>query len=116
MQVIWHPNIIIFASYHGMRKLMLFFQVIGIGTLLRQFHPSHVNKYVQVTIRRPSWSAVPVNFIEQKVYILIYHVQYMGQYVRTIAETAFGTGYGPHKESPDQASEVLTFTPNNFFR
>lgn len=40
----------------------------------------------------------------------------MGQYVRTIAETAFGTGYGPHKESPDQASEVLTFTPNNFFR
>ncbi|XP_073099938.1 uncharacterized protein [Elaeis guineensis] len=53
--------------------------VIGIGTFLRQFHPSHMNQYVQ----------------------------YMGQYVRTIAETAFGTVSGPHKGSPDPASEVL---------
>ncbi|XP_038989375.1 WASH complex subunit 5-like isoform X3 [Phoenix dactylifera] len=52
--------------------------VIGIGTFLRQFHPSHMNQYVQ----------------------------YMGQYIRTIAETAFGTVSGPHKGSPDPA-EVL---------
>lgn len=53
--------------------------VIGIGTFLRQFHPFHMNQYVQ----------------------------YMGQYVRTITETAFGTVCEPHKVSPDPESEVL---------
>ncbi|XP_077250204.1 uncharacterized protein LOC143889756 isoform X2 [Tasmannia lanceolata] len=52
--------------------------VIGLGTFLRQFHPTYMTLYVQ----------------------------YMGQYIRTMAETAFGTLYEPHKGSADPTTEV----------
>ncbi|URE07950.1 Hereditary spastic paraplegia protein strumpellin [Musa troglodytarum] len=52
---------------------------IGLGTFLKQFHPSHMTQYVQ----------------------------YMGQYVRITAEIAYGGVYDPHILSADLALEVL---------
>ncbi|CAD5171322.1 unnamed protein product [Musa acuminata subsp. malaccensis] len=52
---------------------------IGLGTFLKQFHPSHMTQYVQ----------------------------YMGQYVRITAEIAYGGVYDPQILSGDPASEVL---------
>ncbi|XP_074579447.1 uncharacterized protein LOC141835939 isoform X2 [Curcuma longa] len=52
--------------------------VIGLGTFLKQFHPSHMTQYIQ----------------------------YMGQYVRITAELAYGV-YDPQILPDDPASEVL---------
>ncbi|KAG6516241.1 hypothetical protein ZIOFF_026694 [Zingiber officinale] len=52
--------------------------VIGLGTFLKQFHPSHATQYIQ----------------------------YMGQYVRITAELAYGV-YDPQILLDDPASEVL---------
>ncbi|XP_058102859.1 uncharacterized protein LOC131246600 isoform X3 [Magnolia sinica] len=63
------------------KKVVLDFSpvLIGVGTFLRQFDPTYMTQYVQ----------------------------YMGQYIRTTAEAAFGTSYEPVKGSADASSEVL---------
>ncbi|WOL12606.1 WASH complex subunit strumpellin [Canna indica] len=53
--------------------------VIGLGTFLKQFDPSHLTQYIQ----------------------------YMGQYTRITAEIAYGGVYDPQILSDDPTSEVL---------